>query len=405
MMCLRQFLLFLVLLPFPTAPPILMIMIAGLMWVKLKPCIYCSILVSPSLDEASMKLIKEPQLVVVFSSSCNTGFMSLSFPDATTPFWIREPTTNSSLPGEGQLVLQKNETEIVYAAPIPNRCWCDLNNGRLLWPVLSGYRYLDGKISDKRVKEDLRQWRDRRDAALELPSRTQDTEADLTPEAPVEPSSTTTSFQAEETRAPSWWGRLAFKQTNPTASVRPSGTDAYDPLVPEDPYHEDPLMNWDGVSAVPAGGAPILAESTHTTPLLSPSAASWWSSLVRSRYDLRLHGIGMVVDFGLTRTEEHVKEEIMQMLDWKARRRPDEVLEEVEEETAEAGMVDATLSETSPPPIELEEPSASQTAAEQSLSAKAEGRKRKPLFRWPSLYLAPRTPARTMTARPVPDEL
>lgn len=273
--------------------------------------------------------------------------MSLSFPDATTPFWIREPTTNSSLPGEGQLVLQKNETEIVYAAPIPNRCWCDLNNGRLLWPVLSGYRYLDGKISDKRVKEDLRQWRERRDAALGLPSRTQDTEADLTPEAPVEPSSTTTSFQAEETRAPSWWRRLAFKQTTPTASVRPSGTDAYDPLVPEDPYHEDPLMNWDGVSAIPTGGAPILGEPTHTTSLLSPSAASWWSSFVRSRYDLRLHGIGMVVDFGLTRTEEHVKEEIMQMLDWKARQRPDEVLEEVEEETAEAGMVDATLSETS----------------------------------------------------------
>lgn len=272
--------------------------------------------------------------------------MSLSFPDAMTPFWIQEPTSNSSTPGDGQLLLQKNQSEIVYAAPIPNRCWCDLNNGRLLWPVLSGYRYLDGKISDKRVKEDLRQWRERRDA-LGSPSRTQDAETASTPDAPVEPSSATASFHAEETHASSWWHRLAFKQTKPTASAQPSGTDAYDPLVPEDPYHDDPLMNWDGVSAAPTDVASTPASPTHSTSLLSPGAATWWSSLVRSRYDLRLHGIGMVVDFGLTRTEDHVKEEIMEMLDWKERQRTDEVPEEVQEETAEGKIVDETPLETS----------------------------------------------------------
>jgi hypothetical protein len=60
MMCLRQFLLFLILLPFPTAPPLLMFMIAGLMWVKLRPCIYCSILVSRVMAEERSELIKDP---------------------------------------------------------------------------------------------------------------------------------------------------------------------------------------------------------------------------------------------------------------------------------------------------------------------------------------------------------
>jgi hypothetical protein len=266
--------------------------------------------------------------------------MSLSFPDAMTPLWIQEPTSNSTLPGDGQLLLQKNETEIVYAEPIPNRCWCDLNNGRLLWPVLSGYRYLDGKLSDKRVKKDLKQWRDQRN-----PSRTQDAEAASTPEAPVKSLSNPASSVAEETQASSWWNRLAFKNSQPSPSIRPSRTEAYDPLVPEDPSHDDPLMNWDGVSAAPTDAAPTAPNPTHSTSLLSPSAASWWSSLAKSRYDLRLHGIGMVVDLGLTRTEENVKEEIMEVLDWKERRRSNGMKEQVEE-MQEVATADGTDLET-----------------------------------------------------------
>lgn len=263
--------------------------------------------------------------------------MSLSFPDAMTPLWIQEPTANSSLPGDGQLQLQRKETEVFYGEPVPNRCWCDLNNGRLLWPVLSGYRYLDGKLNDKRVKEDLKQWREQRGVSGNA-SKTQDAEALTTPEAPVEPLSTTAASVAEEKpTASSWWSRLAFKQTQSTPSIRPSRTEAYDPLVPEDPSHDDPLMNWDGVSAAPTETITSSPERTHSTPLLSPSAASWWSSLAKSRYDLRVHGIGMVMDLGLTRTEENVKEEIMEMLDWKERRRrANGVLEEVEEMEAEA---------------------------------------------------------------------
>lgn len=251
--------------------------------------------------------------------------MSLSFPDASTPFWIQDGNVNSTLPGSGQLILQKNETELAYAAPVPNRCWCDLNNGRLLWPVLSGYRYLDGKINDKKVKEDLRQWRKQRNA---IGTSTEDAEPPSTPEAPVEPSRIASSFEEQATHAPSWWARLVSKQTKPSASMQPSGTEAYDPLVPEDP-HDDPLMNWDGSSAVPAD-TPAPTETTRPTPLLSPAAATWWSSLARSRYDLRLNGIGMVVDLGLTRTEANVKEEVMEMLDWKERQRADRLPEEEE---------------------------------------------------------------------------
>lgn len=261
--------------------------------------------------------------------------MSLSFPDASTPLWIQDPAKNSTLPGNGtQLVLPKNETELVYAAPVPNRCWCDLNNGRLLWPVLTGYRYLDSKVNDKKVKEDLKEWRRQRNATG-FPTRTDEPEPEPLLEIPVEPS--TTEEALEEATPTSWWRRIPFKRSEKSRPVVPSRTEAYDPQVPEDPYNEDPLMNWDGTTPVsevePEVATPT--QSSHIGSFITPDASSWWSSLARSRYDLRMHGIGMVVDLGLTRTEEAVKEEVMEMLDWRERKRGESLLEEVEEEVNE----------------------------------------------------------------------
>ncbi|GHJ86864.1 hypothetical protein NliqN6_3266 [Naganishia liquefaciens] len=316
MMCLRQFLLFLILLPFPTAPPILMILITVLMWIKLRPCIYCSVL-----------------LVIVFTSSCNTGFMSLSFPDHTTPLWIQETQQNATLPGNGtQLVLAKNETDLVYASPVPNRCWCDLNQGRLLWPVLNGYRYLDWKLHPK-VKEDLKKWRIQRNTSG-FPTRTEEAKPEPLLEIPVE--TPIADKIPEWPTSTSWWQRLSFKRATQLTAVTPSRTEAYDPQVPEDPYHEDPLMNWDGTTTDAELEMETLAptSSSQIGAFVSPAAASWWSSWTRPRYDLRMHGIGMVVDFGLTRSEEDVKEEVMEMLDWRekqlAQRQEKAVEDEVE---------------------------------------------------------------------------
>lgn len=261
--------------------------------------------------------------------------MSLSFPDASTPLWIQDSTQNATLPGNGtQLVLPKNETELVYAAPVPNRCWCDLNNGRLLWPVLTGYRYMDGKLNPK-VKEDLKEWRRQRNATG-FPTRTEEAEPEPSLEIPVE--SPIIEAAHEEPMPRSWWHRLSFKRTEHPAPVTPSRTEAYDPIAPEDPYHEDPLMNWDGTTPVsevePEAAKPT--QSSHIASFITPAAASWWSSPARSRYDLRMHGIGMVVDFGLTRTEKDVKEEVMEMLDWRQRQRGRNETE-VEQEAEEKG--------------------------------------------------------------------
>jgi hypothetical protein len=261
--------------------------------------------------------------------------MSLSFPDASTPLWIQDPAKNSTLPGNGtQLVLPKSETELVYAAPVRNRCWCDLNNGRLLWPVLTGYRYLDGKVNDKKIKEDLSEWRRQRNTTG-FPTRTDEPEPESLLEIPVE--SSTTEEAPEEPTSTSWWRRRPFKRFEKPAPVTPSRTEAYDPQVPEDPYHDDPLMNWDGTTPVSEVEAEAVTptQSSHIASFVTPTASSWWPSLARSRYDLRMHGIGMVVDFGLTRTEEAVKEEVMEMLDWRERKRAESLPEEVQEEAKE----------------------------------------------------------------------
>lgn len=282
-------------------------------------------------DLVPYMLIKAFQLVIVFTSSCNTGFMSLSFPDASTPLWIQDTQQNATLPGNGtQLMLPKNETELVYAAPVPNRCWCDLNNGRLLWPVLTGYRYLDGKLNPK-VKEDLKQWRIQRNSTG-FPTRTEEAEPEPSMQIPAQ--TPIIEEIVEEPTSTSWWRRLPFKSSQQPTPVAPSRTEAYDPRVPEDPYHEDPLMNWDGTT--PASEveteAPTPTSSSHIGGFITPAAASWWSSLMRSRYDLRVHGIGMVVDFGLTRTEEDVKEEVMEMIDWRERQRVKSQEKTVEED-------------------------------------------------------------------------
>ena len=46
MMCLRNFLLFLIVLPFSAASPLFMFTFITTMWLKLRPCLYCTAVVS-----------------------------------------------------------------------------------------------------------------------------------------------------------------------------------------------------------------------------------------------------------------------------------------------------------------------------------------------------------------------
>ncbi|KAJ9103655.1 hypothetical protein QFC19_004230 [Naganishia cerealis] len=294
--------------------------------------------------------------------------------DASTPYWIRDYTSrnsNSTLSVQTQangteLVMQKNETELVYAAPVPNRCWCDLNNGRLLRPVLSGYRYLDDAASLKKVRRDLKKWREARDKSKRALG-SDDAPSESSWSNPFDTTRSSQLSDAAQNPSSHWWNYLSFptrrdrRQTDPIQQA--SRTEAYDPQLPEYPTYDDPLMEWDGVGPVPdeasasATPAPTSHHQRPTTPLLSSAASTWWSSLLRSHYDLRVHGIGLVLDFGLTRTEADVRNEVLEILDWEDKRRGRVIAAEEEgdvgeEVSASAGTVYESESSGADQPLE-----------------------------------------------------
>lgn len=130
MMCLRNFLLFLIVLPFPAASPIFMLAFIAAMWFKLKPCFYCTIVLS-----------------IYFYALSSSSYISLSFPDDPVRSMSMRPGYNTTI--QEQPSLRQAEEPLSgfkYAAPISSRSWIDLNHGRWLWPKLEGYRLLDEKL-------------------------------------------------------------------------------------------------------------------------------------------------------------------------------------------------------------------------------------------------------------------
>ncbi|KAJ9096467.1 hypothetical protein QFC21_005289 [Naganishia friedmannii] len=215
----------------------------------------------------------------------------------------------------------------------------------------------------KRVKRDLKQWRAARGKDT-FSRNAEGEEAGATSWARIlDAISVTTNNQQQPSQSAHWWDYLPFsatRQRNARQQQRqePSRTTdgAYDPQVPEDPIQHaaesDPLMEWDGVGPVPTSSPPAPHGKPTTTakPRGSPtstafSSSYWWSYFLDKRYlDARIHGIGMVLDFGLTRSEEDVRREVWEMVDWDERQRvpggdidvPDKETERAEDEAEDA---------------------------------------------------------------------
>jgi hypothetical protein len=212
-----------------------------------------------------------------------------------------------------------------------NRSWVDLNHGRLLWPKLEGYRLLDPKPTEeteKRRSESVKpdEVDEEEEDVHRSPSRAGQAEP-VVPDAPHETAETRVKGKRN------WfWSR---SEPNPE----------YGHVLPAEPdpeyYPWHPFIRRKLVETVPHPGYDRINPDNHhqhSTGSGSDHAAEvhidyvsdeqinpitrlpWYAyvlhpSQIPSRYDLRYKGIGIVVDLGLGRNEEAVRQEVGE---WKA---------------------------------------------------------------------------------------
>lgn len=129
------------------------------------------------------------------------------------------------------------------------------------------------------------------------------------------------------TAASGWnglWGKAFSKreQAGSSSILPPTTTDAPEPQVEEEPHPSGPITSWDelGIESNQKqrhqANPPLSSEITEpptNKPIASNRLRSFIPSL-SSRYDLRVRGMGLVLDFGFTRSEEAVKQEVQEWL-------------------------------------------------------------------------------------------
>ena len=160
MLCYKQMSVFLFLLPFPTSTPLFMMLFTVAMITKLRPCMYCVVLVSCRQNQAldlGMLLSYALhsgffQMGITWFAVCKQSFSHGSFPPPQpalstyfTSFVSPPAQTNPSL------LDPFTRSGFKFTNPVANRSG-DLNGGKLLWLVLDGYQLID-KRRDQRKEE------------------------------------------------------------------------------------------------------------------------------------------------------------------------------------------------------------------------------------------------------------
>ncbi|KAJ7922986.1 hypothetical protein B0H13DRAFT_1981149 [Mycena leptocephala] len=247
MWCTRWFLP-LLLLPLPTAPPYFLVLFLLSLFIQAKPCFYCIVV-----------------LVTLFFSSCYWQPFPLDGP-LSTP-WTDNITTfadalNATLPAS-------------YDKPLPlvmntlDRCWCDLWGGGFFDPY------------------NVSQWE--RSSILKLAD-----ELESERRAELAAEQATSDLKDEEEPTP----------TEVETMPRTAAPDPSPSARRESPIRGVAANMWNLVHPYILS-ARAFAEST--TPLFkmdNVTAAEPVKSLpsLRWEYDLRTYGLGVVVDFGWTRS-------------------------------------------------------------------------------------------------------
>ncbi|KJA29358.1 hypothetical protein HYPSUDRAFT_211239 [Hypholoma sublateritium FD-334 SS-4] len=258
MWCTRWYLP-LLLLPLPTAPPYFLLLFLVSITIHAKPCFYCIIL-----------------LTTLFISTCYWQPFPVDTP-LSTP-WAENITTFAAALNA---TLMAN-----YSRPLPpairavDRCWCDLGAGGLFEPYnISQWEHntvrrlvkdleRDARIEDARLqKEHEARKREERDTFF------------LTKFEDYEPEAAATALPQASVEAPapalSFWARLKLltdKAMAPSFSVST-------PPPPSPPI---------------VATEPPVQEVKRVTP--PPAPAHVQDPLIRTEYDLRPYGLGMIVD-------------------------------------------------------------------------------------------------------------
>lgn len=333
-MCLRNFLLFLIILPFPVVSPLFMFTFLTAMWLKLKPCVYCSCVVSLREEQQSINsytsspdlIFDHSQLIIFFFAASTPSYLSLSFPEdplrPSPPIWLHANQSETLL----EQARRGNDQTFLYSAPIANRSWVDLNHGRLLWPKLEGYRLLDPNPNEKKGRAQVSR---ALEAALtkKLPSHTEEAE----PVEPAAPHAVSSSDSVEATPKPQrrWFnrpGRLSRKGSVPKPAIQsqvPAAVaTAADPTPPDGPEPVEPEYEYEYAEDIETDEIEYDTNDAQLSPSTIPPSR-WYSYIFHpdrlpSRYDLRYNGIGFVLDLGRGRTEQAVKQEVKEWRAWEA---------------------------------------------------------------------------------------
>ncbi|KAJ7640122.1 hypothetical protein B0H17DRAFT_1106030 [Mycena rosella] len=247
MWCTRWFLP-LLLLPLPTAPPYFLVLFLLSLFIQAKPCFYCIVL-----------------LVTLFFSSCYWQPFPVDSP-LSAP-WADNITTfaealNATIAPQ-------------YAAPIPpvmrtlDRCWCDFWEGGFFDPynVSQWERSSILKLADELVRA-------RKAELAELKATEKEGE--------VLPIATATMETMPRTAAPEATAARRKLQVRGVAANVWSLVHPYLRKARTIAESATPLFKMDNVTA--------------SEPVVEPLPALRWE------YDLRPYGLGLVVDFGWTRS-------------------------------------------------------------------------------------------------------
>ena len=261
--------------------------------------------------------------MIFFFAVSTPSYLSLSFPEdpyrpsATRPYIVDE---NSTFIGQAW---KGNETSFLYSVPVANRSWVDLNYGRLLWPKLEGYRLLDTPASEKKGSS-------RTSSAIKAVIQEQNPHASRTEEVePIEPAAPDVSSSVATAKATPqprrrWfdWSKATFLEGGSSGLEEKSAYPASVVHVadPEPPAAPEPTTNYHADYSDDYVEAPseVYGDEQVAHPRLPWYAYMMNPSQIPSRYDLRVRGVGFVLDLGMRRKEQAVKQEVREWKAWEA---------------------------------------------------------------------------------------
>ena len=220
-----------------------------------------------------------------------------------------------------------------YSAPDPTRSWVGLNYGRILWPKLDGYKILDQRYRKQNQKKTALEIVQRE----ELMSKKQTgTGTEAEPAEPVEMDTAelpSASLEVKSTPTPRTGLMGLFKSLRRSPkkadSTEPDHTHPADPVPESQPLADHEFVNSIDVEEADKIDHQQLSpdSSADQADYVDPDTGIPWYSYVLdpgtipNRYDLRFKGIGFVLDLSRGRSEQAVRQEVYEWVQWEEAKR------------------------------------------------------------------------------------